>query len=230
MPTPTTSDLALYLGVTSIDSDRATLILGLAVNLCESIVTPLPDSANVVVLAVAARAFANPEGITGETVGPYTVQRAAAGMYLTKSDKATLRRLAGGSGAFSIDTLPTGVNAVQLITVAASAGTFKLALSGQSTTALAFGATSSDLQTALGALSLIGAGNVTVSGSGPFVVTFVNDMGLAPIPTLTADVSALTGTVTVATTTHGVFRPGANLPYWDRDYGYGNGYRRGLLP
>src|SRR3954466_7372758 len=64
-----------------------------------------------------------------------------------------------------------GANEVQSITLAlATAGTFTLTFGGQTTTGIAFGAAASAVQIALEALSSIGAGNVTVSGSagGPY--------------------------------------------------------------
>ncbi len=72
------------------------------------------------------------------------------------------------------------VNEVQTITVRASAGTFRLTYGGQTTGALAYDASASDVQSALEALAGIGAGNVRVdkigvAGSGVgsiFVVRF----------------------------------------------------------
>lgn len=220
MSLPTPDDLQLYLGASDIDDDRAALILSLSEDLCSTIVSPLPDAASVVILTVAGRAFSNPEGVTSETVGPYTVQRPANGLYLTRADKASLRRLAGGSGAFSIDTLPTGVNAVQLITVTATGGTFTVALTGQSTTALAYNASSADVLAALGAISLIGVGNVAVTGEGPYTVEFINDLGTSPISTMVPNASGLMGpspSVVVTAVDPGVFKPGQGLAPWDRD-------------
>jgi hypothetical protein len=229
-PLVTPQDLGTYLADDSIDQQRAAFMLQLAQDLCESIVSPVPATANGVVLAVAARAFSNPEGVTAETVGPYSVQRASAGLYLTRSDKATLRRLAGGSGAFSIDVLPTGTSAVQLVAVSGSptGGTFTLNFAGLTTTPLAYNASSSAILAALCALGTIGAGNVTVSGIGSYLVTFVNDLATTPVPTLIADGSLLTGgtspAVTVTVVTTGVLAPGQDLPGWDFDYSQSSGY------
>lgn len=216
-PIATSTDLGTFLGNDSIDAERADLILEMAQDLCESIVSPLPATAKFVVLTVAARTWSNPEGDTTATVGPYAVTRAPA-MYLTKSDKATLRRLAGGSGAFSIDTLPKGTSAVQLITIVASAGTFKLGFGSTPTAAIAWNPSSADIQNALAALGIIGAGNVSVTGTGPFTVSFINDLATTPVPTLTVDASSLTGSVGISVVTTGVFTPGQRLPSWDRDY------------
>jgi hypothetical protein len=223
LPLPSVSDLETFLGVTSVDASRGLMMLTGAYNLCLSVANPLPTSAEIVVLAIAARAFSNPEGITSETVGPYSVQRASGGLYLTKGDRATLRRLNGGAAAFSIDTLPTGVSAVQLITVTGSptGGTFTLGLAGQVSASLPFDITGSALQSALQAVPTIGVGNVSVAGSGPYTVTFIGNLATRPIDLLTA-VSGLTGGtsagVQVTNVTTGIFAPGQNLPYWDNGY------------
>lgn len=108
----TEDDLALYMGVQTIDSDRAEFLIAQAILLCESVVTPLPDAASVVVLSAAARAYSNPQGITQEALGPYSVNRPWAGIYLTKAERSALRRLGGSGGAFVIDPTPAtaGVN------------------------------------------------------------------------------------------------------------------------
>ncbi len=99
-------DLRVYLGLDSIDEARADLMLSQAILLAESIVKPLPDAASAVVLAVAGRAYANPQGVAYETVGPISVQRPQAGLYMTKDERRTLQRLAGRGGAFTVDPTP----------------------------------------------------------------------------------------------------------------------------
>lgn len=225
LPLPSVSDLETYMGMASdsIDPARGLMMLNDAYNRCALIANPLPAEAQGVVLGVAARAFANPEGITAETVGPYSVQRPTGGLWLSKDDKATLRRMAGAGGAFSIDTLPTGVSAVQLIAIIGSptGGTFTLSFAGQSSTAIAYNASGAVVQAALQAIPTVGMGNVTVTGDGPYTVTFTGTMVTTPVDTIVA-VSHLTGgtgpgvTVTVITT--GVYAPGQNLPYWDNGY------------
>jgi hypothetical protein len=106
------SDLGTYLNDTTINEARAEMLIGQAQALCESIVSPLPEIASVVVMRVAGRAYVS-------TTSTRNAQMAAAGspfggvpagmggVMLTRSDRADLRRLAGGSGgAFSIDVLP----------------------------------------------------------------------------------------------------------------------------
>ncbi|WP_262403452.1 hypothetical protein [Actinomadura sp. CNU-125] len=99
-------ELRVYLGLPDIDQDRAELMLAQATLLAESIVTPLPDAASAVVLAVAGRAYANPQGVAYETVGPVSVQRPQAGLYMTRDERRTLQRLAGRGGAFTVDPTP----------------------------------------------------------------------------------------------------------------------------
>ena len=109
--TVTPTDLGTYLNAT-IDTERAQLLIGLATELCKSIVVnadgTLPDGADAVVLDVACRAYANPANAQSQTVGPYNASfgPVGGGLWLTRQNKATLRRLAGSGGAFSIDTLP----------------------------------------------------------------------------------------------------------------------------
>jgi hypothetical protein len=105
---PTAEQLGLYLSLDTIQGDRADLLIELAEQLCQTIVTPLPDGAAAVVLSAAARAYTNPQATTYEVIGPMSVQRPAGsgGLYLTKADKAALKALAGRGGAFTIDPTP----------------------------------------------------------------------------------------------------------------------------
>lgn len=104
------ADLATYLGV-EVDEARATYLIARATDLCQSIVTPLPDTADAVVLDVAARAFTNPGNVTSQGMGPFNAAYgpAGGGLWLTRQNKSTLRRLAGGSSAFSVDPTPADV-------------------------------------------------------------------------------------------------------------------------
>lgn len=111
-PIVSPSDLSTYLD-TPVDDARGMLILELAQSLCESIVSPLPDTARVVILGVAARAYGNVTSAHQMSLGSGSVSFGAqnssvgiGGLYLSKSDIATLRRLNGGGGVFSIDPTP----------------------------------------------------------------------------------------------------------------------------
>jgi hypothetical protein len=103
--TVVSDDLASYLGE-DVDDDRAQFFLDLVMDQAASIVTPVPVAAKAVVLRAAARGYQNPTGRTSELIGPYQFSGAGAGdVLLTKSDRSALRRLAGGTGAFTIDPL-----------------------------------------------------------------------------------------------------------------------------
>lgn len=233
IPVASPDDLQTYLGDSSIDAARATLILQLAQNLCEAVVSPLPDTANAVVLEVAARAYVNPKQLGSATLGTAHLQYGATGpgspiggLYLSRQDKANLRRLAGSGGAFSIDPLPKGVSAVQLVTIggAPTGGTFTLSFVNQATAPIAYNADAASVAAAVNALSAIGSGNVTVTGSagGPYTVTFGGVLATTPVPTLSSDASGLTGgtspSVVVSVVQKGVLAAGQGLPPWDFDY------------
>lgn len=100
-------DLSVYLGV-EVDEARANMLINHAMLLCESIVSPVPDAAEPVVLSAAARAYSNPSFATQEMEGPYQVTRPSGGVYLSPAERAALRRFAGGGGAFSVRLIPEG--------------------------------------------------------------------------------------------------------------------------
>lgn len=105
---PTAEQLGLYLGLDEIQGDRADLLIATAIGLCQTVVKPLPEGAEAVVLSVAGRAYVNPQQVSYETIGPMSVQRpqGSGGLYLTKSDKSALKALAGRGGAFTVDPTP----------------------------------------------------------------------------------------------------------------------------
>lgn len=224
VPIVTPSELELYLDLPAgtINSDRAFLLIAQAQQKCERIVSPITPLASDIVLEVAGRAYINVTsarqlgiGSAHVSFGADTAAVGVGGLYLTRANKAELRLIAGRGSAFSADTLPPGTNAVQTVIVAATAGTFTLYFMGATTPPLAFNATSAVVQTALSALPTIGAGNVTVTDG--YVVTFVVNLATQPLPTLVADGTLLTGTVTTATSVIGVFAPGQNLAQWNID-------------
>jgi hypothetical protein len=107
---------------------------------------------------------------------------------------------------------PSGAstNEVQTVTItgAPTGGTFVLDVGGQPTGDLAYNASTSAVQTALQALSTVGAGNVTVSGTAgsSYVLTFAGSLAAANVVQANA-VGNFTGgtspTISVATTTGG---------------------------
>lgn len=217
------TDLATYLADPNIDVTRAAQILGLAQALCETIWSPLGSTAQGIVLAVAARAYTNVTSANSVALGTGHIAYGApgtnqgvGGLYLSRSDKATLRRLAGRGGGFSTSVLPVGASAVLSVTVTATAGTYTLNFGGAITGPIAYNATAGAVQSALEALGVIGVGNVSVTGA--YIVTFTGTLATTPVPPLVADGGNLTGTVTTGVITPGVLAPGQGLPPWDYDY------------
>jgi hypothetical protein len=107
-----------------------------------------------------------------------------------------------------------GVSDVQKVTITGSptGGTFKLVFGGQTTATIAYNATAATVQTALQALTSIGAGNATVTGGpgpgAPWTVTFTGTLANTNVAQMTTSTLAFTGgtspTVTVITLTNGV--------------------------
>lgn len=89
----------------------------------------------------------------------------------------------------------SGTNEKQLITITGAAGgTFVLTWNGQSTGALAYNISATDLETALEGLTGIGAGNVSVTGSdgGPWTVEFIGDLAATNVSQIQIDTTNLT--------------------------------------
>lgn len=107
-------DLAVFLEQ-DVNEQRAELLLSQARNLCLSVLSPLPDQADAVVLAVAARAYVNVSSARSVGLGSGQVSfgstsgtQGVGGLYLSRSDRRNLRGMGtpAGSGAFSIDPTP----------------------------------------------------------------------------------------------------------------------------
>lgn len=106
----------------------------------------------------------------------------------------------------------TQTSEVQTITITGTptGGTFTLSFRGQTTTAIAYNAANTAVQTALQGLSTIGSGNATVTGgpgpATPYVVTFAGTLANQSVDTIVA-VGSLTGgtapAIAVAKTTPG---------------------------
>ena len=111
-------------------------------------------------------------------------------------------------GLLSKAGAPTdGVDEVQSLTIDAEGGTYTLTFGGQTTTAIAFDATAAQVQAALRALSSIGSSGVSVTGDGPYTITFGGALSGLPQAEITTDATNLTGgagTAVVAQVTEGV--------------------------
>jgi hypothetical protein len=90
---------------------------------------------------------------------------------------------------------------LQVVTLAATAGTFTLTYSGQETEPLAFDVAAAGVQVALEQLSRIGTGNVAVTGpdGGPFELRFGGALVGRDIAVVEPDGALLDGTVDVTT-------------------------------
>lgn len=112
-------DLATHLGISDIVVDRAQMLINDALAQALAVVTVgdttggagwenLPTGGDAVVRAAAGRQYLNASGVTTETVGPYSATRPApTGAMFSTAEIATLERLAGRGGAFSVDTMPS---------------------------------------------------------------------------------------------------------------------------
>ncbi|HEX2160660.1 MAG TPA: hypothetical protein VHF88_02455 [Thermoleophilaceae bacterium] len=105
---------------------------------------------------------------------------------------------------------PGNADEQQLATVNATAGTYTLTYSGQTTVPIAFDAPASAVQTALEDLSNLAPGDVTVSGgpggvggASPYVIQFGGTLANVNVAQITASSAGLTGTATTATANEG---------------------------
>lgn len=158
----------------------------------------------------------------GVVEGGVIVVALAQGTYLATfindlgyRDVATLvaaDSLTGGAGTATVAVVTAGSgysNEQQILAKSGtvSGGTYTLTYSGQETTDLAFDASAATVQAALVALSNLGTGDVTVSGSitTGIVVTFGGSLAGTNVGALTVDNTDITGggTIVVATTAGG---------------------------
>jgi hypothetical protein len=104
------------------------------------------------------------------------------------------------AGIATVRTVTASNNSQQwTVTIDATAGTFTLTLNGEETSAIAYNAVSSVVQTALEALASITAGDVTVTGDGPHTITMAGaTFGNIATNTLTSDPALLTGGASTA--------------------------------
>lgn len=109
-----------------------------------------------------------------------------------------------------VSGIQLSTNEQQTITIDADGGTFTISFGGQTTSALAWNAAGSEVQTALEALSTIGTGNIAVTKDAlVYTLEFRNDLGQKDVAQVTTGVASLTkgagaGTATPATTVPGV--------------------------
>lgn len=112
-PLATPADLGVYLGKDiPADDPRALLILQLAHDRVETYVSPVPAAAQGIELSVAARAYTNATNAHQVGIGSANVSFGAqnsttgiGGLFVSRSEQRDLRRMAGRSGAYSVDLL-----------------------------------------------------------------------------------------------------------------------------
>lgn len=101
-----------------------------------------------------------------------------------------------------------GLSEVQTVTIGggATGGTFTISFDGQTTAAIAFAASAATVQAALEAISNVDPGDIVVTGSGPYTLTFGGQYTGKNVPQVTASAASLTGgtpTITPATSQAG---------------------------
>lgn len=135
--------------------------------------------------------------LQGGVLGDFSVENGAVNFVITGA--ATRDGNQWGRGPYAVDRA-VGTDEVQRATISGTptGGNFTLTFNGQTTANIAYNATAAAVQTALQALSTVGAGNVTVTGGPgpgtPYTFTFTNDLGQANQPALTATASFTGGT------------------------------------
>lgn len=128
-------------------------------------------------------------GIIGQTLG-----------YRTYIQTVQINPDSGASPVVAVTTNTTGaagVSDIQTVTISGSptGGTFTLTFGAQTTSTIAYNAAASAVQSAFQALSTVGSGNATVTGSngGPWTITFAGTMANTAQPGITASGTSLTG-------------------------------------
>lgn len=113
-PLATPADLGVYLGMdVAADDQRATLLLQLAHDKVESFVSPAPEAAKGIELAIAGRAWTNVTSANQMGLGSAQVSYGSqnstfglGGLYVSSAEAKELRRLAGRTPAFDVSMIP----------------------------------------------------------------------------------------------------------------------------
>ncbi|MCA9014008.1 MAG: LamG domain-containing protein [Planctomycetaceae bacterium] len=134
------------------------------------------------------------------TIPEFAEITAAATTDASSNDIVTLTSDTAGKPFVVTVAIGSGNNEVQVITLggtAATGGTFTLTFDGQTTGTIAYNASAATVETALEALSNIGVGDATVSGSagGPWTVEFTGALAATNVALMTINVTGLTGAV-----------------------------------
>ena len=97
----TLTDVDEMMRVNVLLADASALVCDVA----DDVFTTVPATVVAVVCEVVRRAFDNPTGLQGETIGDYTWrgEKASGGIYLTAQERRTVRRAAGKVGVSTLD-------------------------------------------------------------------------------------------------------------------------------
>ncbi len=145
---------------------------------------------------------------TRDDVDGFSTSKAyAAGQWITYVKPGTHLTVSGLTKGVTY-YLAHGTDEVQTATITGSpaGGTFRLTYAGAQTATIAYNANAATITTALEALSTIGTGNVLVTGTGPFVITFKKSLGAKSLGLITTSHTFTGGTspdIAVVETTDG---------------------------
>jgi hypothetical protein len=150
------------------------------------------------------------------------------GGFLTYSSCLVSPAQATHAGFFFVNTIKhqSEIQSINFSTTP-STGAFQLVLGSQTSTALSYSAAALDVQNALAALSNVGSGKVTVTGSisAGFVVTF--NISLGNLPQMTVVSNSLTSGGTGAYVYTGIQGGSTTSGYWTLTV---NGVQSGQIP
>lgn len=101
-------DLMTMVRPAAVDTERAQLVVELAMLRVSAVVSPIPEGARPILLESALRGYLNPSRTSQESAGPFSRTIPDGGVYLTASERDDLLALAGQvdddalPGAFTI--------------------------------------------------------------------------------------------------------------------------------
>ncbi len=178
---------------------------------------PIPFNDTAANIQIALRALSTINGpnvtVTGSVAGPFTITFIGT---LQSTDVGTILlgagSLVGASGESVVTATPgvVGTDEVDVVTLTGSpiGGTFTLTFGAQTTTDLAYNASSVEVHDAFVALSTVGVGNAAVTGGlgGPYTITFLAGLGSTNVGAVTATATSLVsaGSATITESVMGV--------------------------
>jgi hypothetical protein len=121
------------------------------------------------------------------SLGAVTVLADGSGLGATAQDLQKALAALNLPGTAQLDALQQGVTGqasqIDVLTIGSGSGTFNLTVKGTSISGLNYNVDPGTLASAIGAVSGIGANNVTVTGNagGPFTITFANSLGAVAV-------------------------------------------------